>query len=119
MELLSCPSPAGVGENLTALVSISGILSDVFTDVRLSYEAPVINELYGPGAVGSATSGNVVFISGRNFGPASVNAVDTVTYTPVELPYRFPAECTVIEDDETLRCVTPGGVGAKLLWQVR
>jgi hypothetical protein len=69
-------------------------------------------------AAAGPTSGGVVIVRGSNFGPSSLNAVDEVVYEPGGLPLRFHATCAVSVDDVELTCVTPGGVGALLLWSV-
>lgn len=70
------------------------------------------------GASSSPTTGGTVVVVGRNFGPASLNAVDRVEYVHQHLPLEYQANCTVTVDDVQLTCRTPGGVGADLLWTV-
>ncbi len=61
------------------------------------------------------TSGGVVRITGRNFGPAALNAVEAVTYAPAGFPIDpRPALCNVTVDDSELTCVSSGGVGAQV-----
>ena len=114
---VTCNSPPGVGTNLSVIVVVNRVASDAYNS-SLSYDAPMIESLSGVGAVNAPTTGGVVVITGRNFGPAVLSAVDAVSYAPVGLPGSFAASCAVTVDDVAMRCSTPGGVGSRLLWTV-
>jgi hypothetical protein len=108
-----CSSPPGVGVVLTATLVSRGAPSDSFSTPGLAYAPPVVLDVQ---AASTATSGGVVRVLGRNFGPAALNAVDAVTYVPVGVPGVRPrhARCNVTVSDTELTCWTSGGVGAKV-----
>jgi hypothetical protein len=108
---IRCVSPPGVGAVAGVNVLVDGVRS-VTCATTLAYSAPVVLLVT---ALSSSTSGGVVYVSGRNFGPVSLNAVDAVSYTPVgwTVAPRL-ASCNVTQDDVQLTCVTSGGVGAKV-----
>lgn len=55
---IRCPAVAGVGANYTFTVTVSGGRSAPSTQ-RLSYTAPVLSDVGGPGAVGCPAAGGV------------------------------------------------------------
>ena len=65
---ISCTSAPGVGGNLVMQIEIAGQISP-FSNFTLSYEDPVINRVYGPGAVnGNTNGGQLIYIDGENLG---------------------------------------------------
>jgi hypothetical protein len=107
-----CTSPPGVGRVVSLSIAVGGVPSNSHPTVGLTFTAPVVLAIT---ADTGSTAGGVVRISGRNFGPASLNAVDAVTYAPAGFPIDpRPARCAVSVDDIELTCVTSGGVGAQV-----
>ena len=119
LTTLSCVSPSGVGGNLTATVTVDGVVSDEFAGFSLSYGVPTIASMSGPAAANGDTAGGTVRLHGANFGSVALNAIDRVVYAPVGLSFEYTAQCDVTGDDVVITCQTPeGGVGARVLWTV-
>ncbi len=107
-----CSSPPGVGTVVSAVIAVDGIQSDAYPTPGLMYSAPVVLQVE---ALSGSTAGGIVYITGRNFGPASLNAVGAVTYYPASFAIDpRPAACNVTLDDVQLTCVSSGGVGAQV-----
>ncbi len=63
------------------MIVVSDVASDVFAPVGgLSFTPPSITSFAGPGAGQAPTIGGAVVITGQNFGPAALNALDSVVY---------------------------------------
>ncbi len=109
-ERVRCTSPPGVGLVSSVRVTVDGVMSEELPVSGLAFTAPVVVHI-APET--SSTAGGRVRISGRNFGPAALNQVVTVTYAPVGFAFDpRPASCWVSVDDVELTCTTSGGVGA-------
>lgn len=116
---LQCPTVPGVGANYTFVVVVDGTASAPSSNV-LSYAAPVVGLVYGPGASGAPTGGGVpIFVSGTGFGPLGGSTSVVVWAVPTaDESLRFLASgCVVTEAHVTVRCTLGEVLGAALTWR--
>lgn len=116
---LRCTTAAGAGANLSWRVVVNGQASADLAST-LSYQPPVLDLVYGPGAnQGSTEGGDAVYVSGSGFGTATLNALDFVTYGPTATEYDA-ADCQVVgaAGAQRVACVTVQGTGKGHSWKV-
>ena len=116
-QKLECLSIEGSGEQLTFVVEVADQQSNQFVS-SLSYSAPIITNLYGPGAQNASTSGGqVIFVAGQNLGIEEDSSVlhygNSYTQTFVTSP------CHVLLPHTFLRCVSVAGSGYQDRWLLR
>jgi hypothetical protein len=86
---------------------------------RTSYAVPVIEDLTGPGVDANTAGGEVVYVTGRDFGSKHRNLVTRVIYGRINSDLWFDAVgCKVIKDHVMLECKTAPGAGKDLQWRV-
>jgi hypothetical protein len=93
----------------------------VYVARRLSYAAPTISGLTGPGALlAPAAGGAHILLRGTNFGPADGSASLRVWAVPtLDASLEFVGVgCVVTEAFVAIRCNTSAAVGAALGWRV-
>lgn len=118
---LRCTTVAGAGAELQWTVVVNGQPSAEFAS-SVSYQAPAVTSVAGPGPFGGATSGNdAIRVLGTGFGPVTLNAVDWVKYGVTGSEYTA-ASCAVTANgiQDEIQCVTAPGTGSghKLSLQV-
>ena len=114
--VLTCATSPGAGFGFVFCVNVAGATScapDAFT---ARYNAPVILDSV---LVASSNGGDVVKLSGRDFGPVGTRVDQAFLYAPDDPTVVFyAAECGVFTLDTTIVCSAPDGAGANLLWAV-
>lgn len=118
--VLHCPTAPGVGANYSFVVRVEGMASNASTQ-RLSYEAPSISGVGGPGATRClAAGGQEIMLIGSNFGSVAAGATVTAWASPSSMDSLvFPAvSCSVVVDHTAIRCTTTRVLGASLVWHV-
>jgi hypothetical protein len=128
---IACTTPAATGSNLGLVVKVAGQASTRSNGVGslgISFAAPAVTAVDGPGTVyGSTAGGQVIFIEGTGFGATTLPGVGsiTVTYGPgtgaAPRPYTA-ANCYVEQAPPTssgrIRCETAPGTGQMASWLV-
>lgn len=122
-SVVSCIAPPGASRGLRWTMTINGFQGYLSApDVVLNYKPPVLYNIFSATnqTKTSPSNGSESFnVTGVNFGPAYLEAVWWVRYSPVEYPNLvFTAECTIIVDHLTLQCVTGVQVGNHLYWTI-
>ena len=114
---LKCISVPGAGKNLSMLVQVADLGSILFTHA-LSYQAPALVSVNGPGAFSTTAGGEVVYLSGTNFGPVTSNPWNVeVTYGASG--WEFHAlNCRVTVANANAQCNMAPGTGAQLKWRI-
>ena len=115
---LKCLSSAGVGSDLKFKVMVAAQESSI-KDTSLRYKSPVISGLSGAGTSFASTSGgDIVYITGSNFGPLSTSMSDIVV-TYGEAASEFTAvSCHVLSASTKIQCLTAVGTGKGHGWRV-
>jgi hypothetical protein len=117
---LRCVSVPGAGANYTFTVEVASGVSDSSADA-VSYAAPIILALEGPGATGADTTGGAnITLKGSNFGPAGGNTSVSAWASPTthgELVFSGWS-CLVVEDHVAIQCEVTAGAGTALSWRV-
>jgi hypothetical protein len=124
---LTCKTVPGVGTDHPALVTVAGVAALAAwpnsTAAGLSYQAPVITRIYGPGAKNADTSGGqLVYIEGRHFGPVTfpIQTISFVSYGHFGDTSRYSAQaCQVTSEPpqvSMITCATAEGVGRDHHW---
>ena len=91
-EKAKCVLPAGVGRDHSITISVAG-QSNTYMGQLISYKAPIVTGVVGPGAKEAETIGGaIVFIEGEHFGPA------TSPHGP-ELPCAYGATFATISSN--------------------
>jgi hypothetical protein len=112
---ITCLTAPGYGGNLVWTVTIGGETS-VVSLVKFAYDNPVINTIL-PDLM--STSGQLVTLTGLNFGTVASGATLSVTYGPSgALTTYSSSSCAVTVAHFEVQCVSSPGVGANLFWQV-
>lgn len=118
---LACSTSVGVGANHRVVVSVMGGSSNQ-SAATISYDRPVVTSFAGPcfaGKGGVTAGGDACVVSGRNFGPAELGYLDSVSYSPADTPLVFfPTGCAVSTAHVEITCETVPGAGARASWQV-
>ena len=115
-----CTSVPGVGANYSFVLCVAGGCSDR-SDKQISYTAPIVDSVDGPGAVLASTAGgSFIFLHGSDFGPQNESPDLTVWAAPVQDQARlfYAAGCRVYVDHVTLVCNTTQAIGSPLSWRV-
>ena len=143
--LVECFTVQGTGKDHMLVLTIAGQTSSPLRD-GVSYAAPVVTGFAGPGALDADTrGGQMVVITGHNFGPRSSgtqSTIDAVTYSTLApgassstgSPTRgggggnsgggmssmvfSAANCTVAVAHTEIHCNTIPGAGVNLKWTV-
>jgi hypothetical protein len=140
---IECKTTEGTGKD-HSWVALVGAQESPLLEANTSYAPPMVIKYTDSGSTSASTLGNqVVFIEGRNFGPANASLQmsgsrsgqsqpELVTYTN-DLVSKFTTEnfvfrardCEVLAVDQPLtnvseyiRCNTSDGAGAALQWTV-
>jgi hypothetical protein len=122
---IQCTSKSGVGRELKVQVTVSGLLGEL-SSTTLSYEAPVITEVTGPGMTNpSPTDGGVIIeLKGINFGPPL--PFDCNTASPTASPSKptvhygngYEGQCCKVLSNTLAECLTGPGVGKGHSWTI-
>jgi hypothetical protein len=118
---MECRTSPGIGRNLRWSVSIGNLSSITPTT---DYEAPLILNITGPGSQSCSTQGGqIVVITGLNFGPINESpvSINLVSYSSTAggLDLSFKALlCNVTVDHTEIQCFTAPGIGVGLQWVV-
>ena len=124
---IDCYTTEGTGSGLVVQLNIGGQASALYSATTISYGAPVISSFARIPATSSVQSfatsgGDVVIISGSNFGPANGLAPLLLTY---ENTARLPTDpaltltatnCAVIAAHTQIQCLVAAGAGTNLEW---
>ena len=117
-SMLQCTSTPGAGQNLTVVVSVADKVSTQFPHA-LSYTAPAITAVYGPGIISTTAGGEVFYLSGTNFGPVTSSPwAVAVTYGGVSGQNYQALQCRVTVAHSTAQCVMVPGTGAHLTFRI-
>jgi hypothetical protein len=128
---LYCTTSPGTGKNHSWKISVAGqtpILDNGFIHAETSYGAPIIfrldDILYNPMSAGLTTGGEVVVITGRNFGPLGHPGRSLIEAwyggKKGEGDILFHASsCSVTIAHTEIRCLSGPGAGAVQPWQLR
>ncbi len=125
---ISCFGVTGVGRNHAWTVVVAGQTSNASTQTT-SFAPPQLLGISGAGSrYANTDGGQLIFLSGSNFGPASATAgvvndgLITVVYGPASNSASYTAvNCTVSSASisaSALQCITAPGIGADLYWSV-
>jgi hypothetical protein len=117
---LRCVSVPGAGANYTFTVEVAGGVSNSSADT-VSFAAPIILALEGPGATGASTAGGAsITLTGSNFGPTDGNISVSAWASPTAHGgLVFPGHnCTVVKDHVAIQCEVAAGAGTALSWRV-
>ncbi|MFY7873630.1 MAG: IPT/TIG domain-containing protein, partial [Limnohabitans sp.] len=125
---VSCFGVVGVGVNHSWSVVVGGQASNASVQTT-SFAAPQLLDISGAGSTFANTDGGqIVFIGGREFGPASSTAAVVndglirVVYGPASNGSLYSATgCTISSaalSSSQLQCVTAPGIGPGLYWTV-
>jgi hypothetical protein len=123
---IRCLTAEGVGSNHSLRVTIgkslvddyAGLTSDLFAEVTIGYHPPIVATYSGPGSEDASTyGGELLVVTGANFGPAGSAHIDSAIYGDGEGYAVSARNCTVTVDHVEMRCQTGpgGGVGNKLI----
>ena len=120
-EQLECTMPPGAGRNLTWSMTVDGLKS---IQPTYSYLAPSLLALgrldsdgvtvLSPATDFSTTGGDVLDVVGDNFGPATPNYIESISFGPTGAEYDITDKCTFFTPHNNTRCIIPPGVGANL-----
>lgn len=120
---LNCTLPAGLGRNLTFIVT-AGDRIGVRSTLEASYAPPVVTGVSGAAALRASTLGGQTFIIDGTFGPAQWSQGSEgpmVTYGTAANPMLFtPADCLMIGAPGLgrIQCTSAPGAGAGLVIRV-
>ena len=117
--LVVCSTSAGVGAGFAWRVSVQGVASNASSSL-VSYDLPIVTDFAGPGAENALTAGGqLVTISGNQFGPAGNTYITRVQYQPVGYAILFDAVgCSVSIAHSQITCRTGRGAGTRLNWLI-
>jgi hypothetical protein len=125
---ISCFGVVGVGLHHRWVVNVTGQASAPSTSTT-SFRRPTVSAVFGPGGRNANTDGGqVVLLSGADFGPPSASApvsndaLVSVVYGPPGDPARYTASACAVSSvslqEAVLTCVTASGTGGNLFWTV-
>ena len=119
---MTCTSVEGVGEGLPVRVAVGGQTAADAPNVTLSYTAPTVSRIHGPGAVSAPSDGDVaILVDGSNFGGAVWG-----NSLPVSCEYgasaaagelAAAAACVVVSHSR-VQCTSVPGTGPTPFWRV-
>ena len=123
--VVQCTSVAGVGSAAAVSTTSHGLS---FAAPTVAYAPPCLTRVSGPGAANASSSGGeVVVLTGGNFGPIG-SVVDYAAYgrgvvvgvSPLATLGRvfFAVDCAVTVADVEMTCHTAPAVGDRLVWTV-
>ena len=115
---LICYSAAGVGRLLGISVTVGGqtVTSASFS---VSYAAPTVSALYGPGtALVETTGGVTIGILGTNFGPIDSRFSPNASYTRAGSQVYAALSCRTTVAHTNIECVIAEGTGTGYSWTV-
>ncbi len=120
---VTCTAPPGVGKGHRWTMNLFGFEGfQSAPSVVTNYKGPVLYDIMSKFNMTktSASAGQDEFnITGANFGPISDNAVTWVRYGPSVRPaVQFTANCSLIVDHTTLKCITGPQAGEDLRWVI-
>ena len=116
---LECVSAPGGGAALGVTVTVGGQSAAGPAAVTLSYLAPVLTALTGPGTALVDTSGGVtIFLAGDNFGPTDDGTGRFVPRANFSRGGRTlsASSCQVVFPHTQMSCVIGPGTGAGYAW---
>ncbi len=123
---IRCLTAEGVGSNHSLRVTVgrsdvdtyAGLTSEPFAGATVGYHPPIVATYSGPGSDDASTyGGELLVVTGANFGPAGSAYIDSAIYGDGEGYTVSARNCTVTVDHVEMRCSTGpgGGVGNKLI----
>eukprot|EP00937_MAST-01D_sp_MAST-1D-sp2_P000675 g675.t1 len=115
---VECLTAPGTGNNHIWSIELGEQKSVPCFATPTHYGTPFVSTITGAGAQDAVTpGGETIVIKGGNFGPASLNNLQSVTYG--QTGKEFVAKsCKITVDHETVVCNTAVGGGFKLKWIV-
>jgi hypothetical protein len=136
--LITCLTGPGIGTGMSVVLSIGGQMNAAGAfPAGVSYAAPQVSSVSGPGATAASTLGQqMVIVAGSNFGPADLYTVSqlVVTYSASEADDGSSAvtavndpssgwvytasSCNVSMAHVQITCLTVVGGGRGLAWSV-
>ena len=130
---ITCTSAPGTGLGHAVQISVGAQLSNIY-DAEVDYKPPSVHyfapewEGLTPPRDGGMTQGmEKVIIHGDNFGPASANKLDSVSYGVKGSEYKPCARgtagtggcaCVIIADHTAIECFTTEGTGKTHKWSI-
>ena len=122
-SMVTCSAPPGVSRGHRWTMSLGGVFgAPSASNIVTNYNGPVLFDIFSEfnNTITTPSNGSEVFnVTGDSFGPASENVLTWVRYSPVAHPnITFSANCKVIVDHVTLRCLTGPQAGNHLYWTV-
>ena len=118
---VSCLMDPGTGAGHSMVITVDGQESNSLANA-ISYAPPVIILFAGPGAAYANTSGSeLIFITGRNFGPAGIQNIDSVRYgrsIDAAEEWLSAVDCEIVVSHFRMKCSTTAGAGTDLRWNV-
>ena len=110
-----CATAPGVGAGLVWRVEVGGQTSPVLTSDSSSYHPPIVAS-YAPTLHPETAGGEVIAITGAQFGPAGT-PIDGATYGPNGTEF-VATNCSLVTPHTQVQCTTAVGAGAGLKWFV-
>ncbi|GMI27037.1 hypothetical protein TeGR_g1845, partial [Tetraparma gracilis] len=130
---ISCTSAPGTGTGHVVTIIVGDQDSNTY-DANVNYKPPSVHyfepewEGTTPPRDGGSTEGQeVVIVHGDNFGVASANMLDSVSYGEKGVEYRPCAPsaagtsdcmCEIVEDHTAIKCFTTEGTGKTHKWSI-
>eukprot|EP01041_Mallomonas_annulata_P006999 gene6999-14239_t len=115
-KALRCLSNEGAGNNLIFQIFVGAQSSGFFHTHHIGYKQPILTAISGPGACNAHSSGgDLIYLSGMNFGISSMYVPIIVTYGVTGVEYEAQ-ECVVYIAHVSIRCVMASGTGGNLTW---
>ena len=133
--VIKCTTPAGVGGNFKAIISVAspygGTVGTVGTTTcattygqatnqpYFAYSDPEITavEVSGDGTIPTAGATDGVTITGKNFGPVGTTVNAVYQNSNGQGPYSAPCEFLVAHTK--VKCTTRPGLGANHIWRIQ
>lgn len=119
---VQCTTGEGAGVGFRWVVVVGGYESMPSEQATTAYAAPTVLNVLIDGLRREAQTpgGEVVELTGSGFGPVELQAIDSVTYSPLNMPGMVmnASDCVVAVAHVLIRCSTASGGGDSLEWTV-
>ena len=113
---ITCSSAPGTGAGHAWSVNVGGQTSAAFNGSVTSYSPPVVASYAGAGVLADTTGGEIVNVTGMNFGPTAAS-ITSVTYGRTGTEFTAQG-CSMPTPHTQISCRTAVGAGAGLTWLV-
>ena len=114
---ISCLSAPGSGAALVWKVVVGAQASNATSNLTTSYMPPSVSLYSGPGVTAATIGGQVVNITGNNFGPFG-SPLTSVTYGRTGTEFIATPSCALTVAHTQITCSTTVGAGAGMTWTV-